>query len=29
MKWIDLAEGGDQGRALVNVAKNLRIPYNF
>jgi hypothetical protein len=26
MEWINLAEGRDQGRALVNMAMNLRVP---
>jgi hypothetical protein len=28
MDWIDLAEDGDQWRALVNMVMNLRVPYN-
>jgi hypothetical protein len=27
--WIDLAKDIDQWRALVNMVKNLRVPYNF
>jgi hypothetical protein len=26
MDWIDLAEAGDQWRALVNTIMNLRVP---
>jgi hypothetical protein len=26
MDWIDLAEGRDQWRALVNTVMNLRVP---
>jgi hypothetical protein len=26
MDWIDLAQNRDQWRALVNTAKNLRVP---
>jgi hypothetical protein len=26
MDWIDLAQDGDQGRALVNTVMNVRIP---
>jgi hypothetical protein len=26
MDWIDLAEDGDQWRALVNMVVNLRVP---
>jgi hypothetical protein len=26
MVWIDLAEDGDQWRALVNTIMNLRVP---
>jgi hypothetical protein len=26
MDWIDLAEEGDQWRALVNTVMNLRVP---
>jgi hypothetical protein len=26
MDWIDLAQGVDQWRALVNTVKNLRVP---
>jgi hypothetical protein len=26
MDWIDLAEDGDQWRALVNTVMNLRVP---
>jgi hypothetical protein len=26
MDWIDLAQGGDQWKALVNTAMNLRVP---
>ena len=25
--WVDLAQGGDYWRALVNAALNHRIPY--
>jgi hypothetical protein len=28
MDWIDLAQDGNQWRALVNTVTNLRIPYN-
>jgi hypothetical protein len=24
--WVDLAQGRDQGRALVNTVMNLRVP---
>jgi hypothetical protein len=26
MDWIDLAQDGDQWKALVNMAMNLRVP---
>jgi hypothetical protein len=26
MEWINLAEDGDQGRALVKTVMNLRVP---
>jgi hypothetical protein len=26
MDWIDLAQDGDQWKALVNTAMNLRVP---
>jgi hypothetical protein len=26
MDWIDLAQDGDQSRALVNTVMNLRVP---
>jgi hypothetical protein len=26
MNWIDLAQDGDQWRALVNTVMNLRVP---
>jgi hypothetical protein len=26
MNWIDLAQDGDQWRALVNMVMNLRVP---
>jgi hypothetical protein len=26
MDWIDLVQGRDQSRALVNMAMNLRVP---
>jgi hypothetical protein len=29
MDWIDVAQDGDQWRALVNTVMNLRVPYNF
>ena len=28
MDWIDLAQGRDRWRALVNVVMNLRAPLN-
>jgi hypothetical protein len=28
MDWIDLAQDGDQWRALVNTIMNLWVPYN-
>jgi hypothetical protein len=28
MDWINLAQDRDQWRALVNMVKNLQIPYN-
>jgi len=28
MYWIDLVEGRDRCRALVNTVINLRVPYN-
>jgi hypothetical protein len=28
MNWIDLAQGRDQWRALVNMVMNLRVAYN-
>jgi len=28
MDWIDLAEDRDRWRAVVNVAMDLRVPYN-
>jgi hypothetical protein len=28
MDWIDLAQEGDECRALVNTAMNLRVPGN-
>jgi hypothetical protein len=27
MDWIDLAQDRDQWRTLVNMIKNLRVPY--
>jgi len=27
MNWIDLADGRDRRRALVNVVMNIRVPY--
>jgi hypothetical protein len=27
MDWINLAEDGDQWKALVNKVRNLRVPY--
>jgi hypothetical protein len=29
MGWIDLAQGRDHWRALVNTVMSLRVPYNF
>jgi hypothetical protein len=26
MDWIELAQDGDRGQALVNVIMNLRVP---
>jgi hypothetical protein len=28
MDWIDVAQDGDQWRALLNTAINRRLPYN-
>jgi hypothetical protein len=28
MDWIDVAQGRDQARALVNKAMNIRVPRN-
>jgi hypothetical protein len=28
MDWIDLAQGRDQWRPLVNMVMNLLVPYN-
>jgi hypothetical protein len=28
MNWIDLDQGRDQWRALVDTVMNLRVPYN-
>jgi hypothetical protein len=28
MDWIDLSQGRDQWRALMNTVMNLRVPYN-
>jgi hypothetical protein len=28
MDWIDLAQDGDQWRALVKTVMNVRVPYN-
>jgi hypothetical protein len=29
MDWIDLAQGRDQWRTLVNTVMNLRVPQNI
>jgi hypothetical protein len=29
INWINLAEDGDQWRALVNMVMKLQVPYNF
>jgi hypothetical protein len=28
-KYVDLVQGRDQWRALVNTVMSLRVPYNF
>jgi hypothetical protein len=28
MNWIDVVQGRDRWRAVVNAVMNLRVPYN-